>query len=165
MPLEVKINGLRELDAAFQKFAADASEKLLAQGVSAGAKVIQDAIAARAPVRQEGGQKKAAKGSSRGPGWLRRHIRRKRVNKGSGTMISYSIGPSAAAFYARFVEFGHGPAKKRRAATTREVELGTRSTPAHPFIRPALGSAKSSSVNALVENMRARLARFVRDCK
>ena len=165
MPLEVKITGLRELDAAFQKFAGGASEKLLAQGVPAGAKVIQDAIAAAAPIRQEGGQKRAAKGGTRGPGWLRRHIRRKRVNKGSGTMISYSIGPSSAAFYARFVEFGHGPAKKRRAATARDVELGTRSTPAHPFIRPALGASKSASVNALVSNMRDRLARFVRDCK
>lgn len=166
MPVTQKWTGLRELDQALQRFAGDASEKLLAGGVSAGAAVIQDAIEDAAPVRADDHPKRITPGgkATRGPGFLRRHIRRKRIAKGSGTTITYSIGPALAAFYARFVDQGHrGP--RRRRASAHEVELGTRSTPAHPFIRPALSASKDRAITAMIRNLKEQLDRFVRACR
>jgi HK97 gp10 family phage protein len=171
MPVEIKIEGLRELDAALQKFAGNLSEKFLLQGVSVGAKVIQDAIKAGAPVRSEGGQKRITAGhpgATRGPGFLRSRILRRRVQKQSGTTISYTIGPNRGAFYGMFVEKGHRPphrASALRRAKARHVELGTRATAAHPFIRPALSASKNAAVDAMVQNLKGRLASYVGQCK
>lgn len=170
MPADVEIKGLAELDRALQSFAGDLAEKFLAQGVSAGAKAIQDAIRAAAPVRSDTYAKRISRGSkaTRAPGFLRSRIFRRRVAKASGTAISYVIGPNKGAFYAHFVEFGHRPPHRKAAlgrAHAAGIELGTRSTPAHPFIRPAFSASKGASLDSMTRNLRDRLAGYVRDSR
>ena len=77
------------------------------------------------------------------------------------------------AFYWRFVEYGHkfvprntrvsqrtgrriGWARHRRAA---ELEYGTASAPAYPFMRPAYESKKSAAVDAMTTALSEILAR------
>lgn len=81
------------------------------------------------------------------------------------------------AFYWRFVEFGHkfvprntrvsartgrriGWAAHRRAA---ELEYGTASAPAYPFMRPAYESKKQQAADAMTRTLAAQLARNARD--
>lgn len=80
---------------------------------------------------------------------------------------------SPGAFYWRFVEFGHkfvpkntniskrtgrtvGWAAHRRAA---ELEYGTASAPAYPFMRPAFDGKKTVAMNAMTEALREQLER------
>jgi HK97 gp10 family phage protein len=70
------------------------------------------------------------------------------------------------AFYARFVERGHKfvPRKKqgtswkahRRAA---ELEYGTSSAPAYPFMRPAYMSKREASIDAMSKKLAEQLQR------
>lgn len=81
------------------------------------------------------------------------------------------------AFYWRFVEEGHkfvprntrvsrrtgrktGWAAHRRAA---ELEYGTASAPAYPFMRPAYESKKKQAADAMTQTLAAQLARNARD--
>ena len=81
------------------------------------------------------------------------------------------------AFYWRFVEEGHkfvprnkkvsartgrkmGWAAHRRAA---ELEYGTASAPAYPFMRPAYESKKATATDAMTKTLSEQLARNARD--
>jgi HK97 gp10 family phage protein len=162
------IKGLEGLQAALSRLPGVMQERLAVRAVSAAAKVVQDAIKARAPRRQEGGAK-AGKGKSRArnSGNLARHISRKRIGKKSGTQVAYTVFPSPTAFYGKFVEEGHGPpnSRHRQREATYQAEFGGRSTPAHPFMRPAMDSSQSASVDKFAEVMRAGLAEAVEDAK
>jgi HK97 gp10 family phage protein len=65
--------------------------------------------------------------------------------------------------YALFVERGHaapghGKAQQRKGKSAHEIEYGGRSTPAHPFMRPAWEVSKDAGLEAFVAYVRAGLA-------
>jgi HK97 gp10 family phage protein len=162
------IKGLEGLQAALSRLPGKIQEKLAVRAASAAAKVVQDYIKARAPRRQEGGVKGGTgKSKARNPGNLARHISRRRIKKGSGASVTYSVYPSKSAFYGRYVEQGHGPpnSRKRKREATYLAEFGGRSTPAHPFMRPAADSAKAASVEKFAQVLRDGLAEAVEDSK
>jgi len=165
------VKGLEGLQRALSRLPGIMQERLAVRAASEAAKVVQEAIKARAPRRQEGGAKsgkgQAAKGKTRNPGNLARHITRKRVKKGSGTTITYTVAPSRTAFYGRMVELGHGPpnSRKHMKESTYAAEFGSRMTPAHPFMRPAADSAKDASVARFGEVLREGLDAAVDEAK
>jgi len=82
---------------------------------------------------------------------------------------------SPGAFYWRFVEFGHKfvPRNKKRSKTGRtigwkahrqaaELEYGTASAPAYPFMRPAYESKKQEAVDVMTRTLAEQIARNAR---
>lgn len=79
------------------------------------------------------------------------------------------------AFYWRFVEFGHKfvPRNNKRGKTGRtvgwkahrkaaELEYGTASAPAYPFMRPAYESKKQEAVDVMTRTLAEQIARNAR---
>jgi HK97 gp10 family phage protein len=70
-------------------------------------------------------------------------------------------------YYWRFVEFGHRfvPKKKKKNTTWKahrraaELEYGTASAPAYPFMRPAYDSKRQEAVDAMSKTLREQLER------
>jgi len=82
---------------------------------------------------------------------------------------------SPGAFYWRFVEFGHKfvPRNTKRSKTGRtvgwkahrkaaELEYGTASAPAYPFMRPAYESKKHEAVDVMTRTLAEQIARNAR---
>jgi HK97 gp10 family phage protein len=161
------IKGLEGLQAALSRLPGIVQERLAVRAASAAAKVVQDAVKARAPRREEGGAKGGKGKKARNPGNLSQHISRRRVKKGSGTSVTYAVYPSPVAFYGKYVEEGHGPpnSRKHKREATYAAEFGSRSTPAHPFMRPALDSSQAEAVDKFAEVMRDGLNEAVEDAK
>lgn len=80
-----------------------------------------------------------------------------------------------AAYYWKFVEFGHKfvPRNKKRGKTGRtvgwkahrkaaELEYGTASAPAYPFMRPAYESKKQEAVDVMTRTLAEQIARNAR---
>ena len=63
------------------------------------------------------------------PGNLKAY-RAQRTSRGSGTTISYEVGPTGFAWYGRL------------------VEMGTRYAAAHPFMRPAMDAKGNDAISA-----------------
>jgi HK97 gp10 family phage protein len=143
----VEVKGLAELQATLSRLPGMIQERIGVQAMSAAAKVIQDEMANRAPIRQttadQPAPKKAygskKKGDFRFPGNLKRHITRRRVRAASGTMISYEVGPSGAAWYGRL------------------VEMGTKHASAHPFMRPAVDTKANEAINTFAATLDSKL--------
>lgn len=91
-------------------------------------------------------------------------------------MVRSGTASSPGAFYWRFVEFGHkfvprnkkiskktgrtyGWAAHRRAA---ELEYGTATAPAYPFMRPAYESKKQEAVDMMTRTLAEQIARNVK---
>jgi HK97 gp10 family phage protein len=124
------VRGLSELEDALALLPRELQNKYLAQGMSAGAKVIQDEIKQRAPVRTDGELKRLSKKSSRGrlPGYLKASVIRQLVHDGNTHGMTYRVGFGKKAFYAAF------------------YELGTRHQAARPFMRPAVEASANHAV-------------------
>lgn len=131
----VKVTGLKELQATLSKLPANLQERAGSHAVSEAAKVIQDEVKARAPVRQvpagsSGGKRVTArKVLLRYPGNLRRHIVRRKVSKRGDNHVAYVVAFARSAWYGRL------------------VELGTRNAAPHPFMRPAVDAKGAASIN------------------
>lgn len=72
------------------------------------------------------------------------------------TVRSGKFGTDGDAFYWRFVEFGHSFVRRRKkdqslkaARKASELEYGTSTAPAYPFMRPAYESKKQEAVDAM----------------
>lgn len=165
---EVKhVKGLAELQRMLSQLPAKIQEKSLVAGVSAGAKVVQDAMVARAPVRTDGLLKKIGKrGKSsrkaRLPGFLKASIGRKRVEKGSGSRVHYEVGVlRREAWYARLIEFGFmhvaGEISRGKRGGKRFSERVH--VPAKPFIRPAFAATQDAAVVKMAERLRSDIER------
>jgi HK97 gp10 family phage protein len=128
----VEVKGLSELQATLSKLPGKLQERTGVKAVSAAAAVIQAEVKARAPVRSHPGGKKISKGKGnaglRYPGNLKKHIGRRRTSRGSGTVISYAVGPTGLGWYGKL------------------VEMGTRVAAAHPFMRPAIAAKGDQAV-------------------
>ncbi len=135
----VHVKGLAELQRTLAELPSRIQEKVLVGATSAGAKVLQDEMTARAPVRQDGELKKLGRNSTKArlPGFLKASIGRKRTDRRSGTQVSYAVGVLGRAFYAIFYEFG------------------SRHQTARPFIRPAAEAKQDAAVEAMAAKLRA----------
>src|SRR5690348_5638329 len=131
------VKGLDDLMRTLGQLPAKIQEKALVTATGAGAKVLQDEMTSRAPVRHDNELKKLSKRSTRArlPGFLKASIGRRRVDKGSGSTVTYQVGVLAAAFYAIFYEFG------------------TRHQPARPFIRPAVETTQGAAVEKMADRL------------
>ena len=132
------VHGLDDLQRTLTQLPGKVQEKTLVTATSAGAKVLQAEMTARAPVRQDNELKKLSKGSTQArlPGFLKASIGRRRVNNGSGNSVTYQVGVIGRAFYAIFYEFG------------------SRHQPARPFIRPAVETTQDEAVNRMADSLR-----------
>ncbi len=128
----VEVKGLSELQRTLSQLPGKLQERVGVKAVSAAAAVIQAEVKARAPVRSHMGAKKRGKGKDAGqryPGNLKKHIGRRRTSPGSGTVISYAVGPTKMAWYGAL------------------VEKGTRYAAAHPFMRPAIDAKGMQAID------------------
>jgi len=105
------------------------------RSVSAAAKVIQDEVKARAPIREvpagtgPGKRITAGKPKLRFPGNLRKRVIRRKVSKRGDSRVHYIIGFAQAAWYGRL------------------VEMGTKTAAPHPFMRPAIDAKGNASID------------------
>ena len=142
MSVRVDITGINELQQTFNKLGLELQRRIGVRAVSQAAKIIQDEIRARAPVRQvQPGHKaghriywrKGSGGGLRFPGNLKAHINRRRRKNNAGNKITYEV------IIARFAWYG------------RLVEVGTKHSAAHPFMRPAVDAKGAASVDRFRE--------------
>ena len=143
--IQIEVKGLRELTDRLNQLPDKLSARLFVKGISAGAKVIQQAVAARAPVRQvpqgrrPGMPIKKGSGTMRYPGTLKTHIIRKRYKRPGTQKVTYDIMPTGLAWYGRL------------------VETGTRHAAAKPFMRPAVDAEGEAAINRVADVIRQGL--------
>jgi HK97 gp10 family phage protein len=182
--MQVRVEGAAELSAALGKLSFEMQRSMFRSALRDGAKVTLARIIANAPVRDEPGVKRSTKSSkavARGPGYLKRHIAIKSLRSRNRRQTAPEVGIVLTddAWYGRAVESGHAPPGKRnrqrylsrarrggsmlatalgRAMYAREV--GSRSTPPRPFIRPAVRATGPAAIQATADALRKRLARW-----
>lgn len=176
--VEVKIHGLKELDAALKQFPEQLQKLALTQAVRAGADVVVRGAKARAPVAEkphffypyvsrgkralltgfQGGRIKASARATAGekgrveiqPGLIRRSIRAWRVKSESATVM-----------------FRVGPRKKGKGYENdpwywRFLEYGTKYAAARPFLRPAFDEGKFAVIMAMKMQLEASIDRIAK---
>ena len=134
MTIRTRIEGAAELDRVLKRLPKAIGERVLANAVRAGAKIIRDEARAKAPVRVGGNLIRLGKRSSKGrlPGFLRSQIITAKARKGtSSDSVTIHVGPSTKAFYGLFQEFG------------------TRNHPAKPFLRPAFDGNVEKAIKGI----------------
>ncbi len=134
MTIRTRIEGAAELDRVLKLLPKAIGERVLANAVRAGAKIIRDEARAKAPVRVSGGLIRLGKKSSKGriPGFLRANIITAKARRGtSSDSVTIHVGPSRKAFYGLFQEFG------------------TRFHSARPFLRPAFDNNVEKAIKVI----------------
>lgn len=134
----ITLQGFPQLDKRFNQLAAVAKREALAKAVKAGAVIVRDDAAARAPRRT---------------GALAAHMTTK---VSADTDISEArafIGPGKKEFYGHFQEFGTGTFFEAAAARALGYPGRSRSTKrngrAQPFLRPALESTGPAAIREI----------------
>lgn len=137
------VRGIDELERTLTALPQKMAATILVTATSDGAKVLQDEISARAPVRSDGRQKSLGKLSlkARLPGFLKANIGRRRAPADSSTSVKYVVGVLRSAFYAVFDEYG------------------TRHQAARPFVRPAVESTADRVVAKMGDSLQHGLDR------
>lgn len=134
MALEVRVEGLKELDAKLKELGATVEKRLIRRGLVKAAEPIR-AEAARRVRRAEGGPtyteryvpKTRKQGGARGPGHAADHIIAKvSITRTHGATAR--IGPDVDHWYIAFQEFG------------------TPKAPAIPALRPAIASKSGEAI-------------------
>lgn len=159
--IELKVQGLRELNDALKALPRDVSEKLLDRAVGAGAAVVREEVARRAPIAASAHFR--ARGMKVPPGVLRKAVVAARA-KDVATFFSrtWIVGVRHGkrfrkggqdAFYWWWVENGHKIVSRnggsaRRTIRARRVAASGRVT-ANPFLRPAFELKKVAAVEAM----------------
>jgi HK97 gp10 family phage protein len=140
------------LIAKFDKINGEGLKQAERKALKVVGKLVQDAIVAKAPVRTDG----TPAGNALKPGALKADIKA-RVHISSdakaaqGDTSYVSIGPGKATSHvARWVENGHANPKAVKGAKT---------TPAHPFVRPAADATKQASIDTYEAIMTAEIAK------
>jgi HK97 gp10 family phage protein len=145
----IEVKGLSELTDKLNKLPDKLAKRLFVRAISQGAKVIQDEVAVRAPVRQPGPHERAGKPIATGkselryPGNLKRQIVRRKVKR-EGQKVTYQVKPTPRAWYGRL------------------VETGTRFAAAKPFMRPAIDAKGEASIKRVAEVIEAGLPEEVK---
>jgi HK97 gp10 family phage protein len=131
--VSVTIKGLKELDAALRALPDEMQAAPVRAGLKAGAKVLADGMSMRAPRDQD----------REGVTLAEEIVTATRVSNTKGTAVA-QIGPSKAAFYGFFQEFG----------TAHHV--------AQPFMRPTIDLDGQIAVAAYAVHMKAGIERAVK---
>jgi HK97 gp10 family phage protein len=145
----IEVKGLSELIDKLSKLPDKMAKRLFVLAISQGAKVIQDEVALRAPVRQPGPHERAGKPIATGkatlryPGNLKKQIVRRKVKR-EGQKVTYQVKPTPRAWYGRL------------------VETGTRFAAARPFMRPAIDAKGEASIKRVAEVIEAGLPEEVK---
>lgn len=143
--IKIDLKGFAELAEQLKDFGPKVARNGLRTSTFAGAKVIKDEIAAKAPVRT---------------GALRDSISTFKRHTDSDNVVQYSIG-------IRNIRQKYGNTsenlRKRRVGKTyfvqgptfygRFVEFGTSKMSAHPFMRPGFASAVQGALNAIRDGL------------
>jgi HK97 gp10 family phage protein len=137
---EVEVLGLKELDQALKELPTALQKTVLTKGVERAGGVIQQGMVRRVT---RAAVHRIERRGQRYPKPLFEEIKvRVRVDR-DGDVVAL-VGPSKKAFWGRF------------------VELGTRSQPARPFMRPALDEDGQLAVTAFATGAREELETVVR---
>lgn len=135
--VEIKVDGLAELDRKLRALGPDIARKGLRSAVGAGARVILNQAKARAPVDT---------------GTLRRALYMKQIREESSD--------SRQTFFVS-VRSGKKEQKKNRDAWYwRLVEFGTEKMSAQPFLRPAFEAAKLQALERIKAKLAERIQKF-----
>lgn len=135
--MELELRGVKELVAALEKKRADVSGPGMVKALRAGGRVIQAAMASRAPVLN----KTTAGSTALPPGTLKESIRV--AVPRSVLPVEVHVGPSGRAdVVGAWVEYGHrqvsgGHLKLLGNGKSRGKGKAGRDVPAHPWARPA----------------------------
>lgn len=139
--VQFQVEGIAALKAKLRRMSGDLRRKLLIKGANAAADVYKTAAEAAAPVRK---------------GILKKSFG-KRVRPGGDFRASVGVGVYGAdAYYASWVEFGHGPKRIRRGKRSR-TSPGTLVAKPHPFLRPAFDTKSDAAAQAAHEVILAGL--------
>lgn len=149
------VQGLEELKQTLATLPERMASDLVRAGMREGSKTIRRAIQSQAPIAKG----RVPKQYGQAAGDLKRNIiirsRRKK------NILDFRVGVNDKAFYGRFVEAGHRhrrlPRNKTLAAIAHAIEVGDKSTPPHPFMRPAF---EQSWRNALDQTASSIATRF-----
>jgi len=167
--ISMRIEGLRELQAALKALGPEVSEAILTRGLREAGEALEQEIATRTPVAPEPHRR------GKSPGVMRESVTTT-VAFQSPVEARVTVGPRVA--YAHLVEFGHaiiarGPGKGVKAGARRTALKARRAAgaighvPAKPFVRPAFDAVKERLVGIFTETVRgavdaARALRRVR---
>lgn len=135
--VEMKVDGLAEMDRKLRALGPDIARKGLRSAVGAGARVILNQAKARAPVDT---------------GTLRRALYMKPIREeSSDSRQTYFVG----------VRSGKKEQKKNRDAWYwRLVEFGTEKASAQPFLRPAFEAGKFQALERIKSKLAERIQKF-----
>ena len=154
----VKIDGLKELDAALRNIPAQLERKYLRQAVGAMGKVVRDAVREQAPIRT---------------GLLRReivHVRSKRGAKKGQETFYVMVRQKTKKYANNSVNRRRGRVGKSYKAEGdayywRYLEFGTATIRPQPFLRRGFESSKTKAVQALQDRLRKSLDLLARENK
>lgn len=134
-----KFDGFDDLLANFKALPEQVAKKHLRASVSAGAKVVREAVKERAPVDT---------------GRLKRSVYQKQIRERSGpTTQAFFVGVRSGA------KRGKNGKKDYSQAAFYWIfrEFGTSKLPAIPFLRPAFEAQKEAAVDAIAETLDKRI--------
>lgn len=155
----IKITGLEEVKQALAGFSTRLQRRIASESLAASARVFAEAVRAKAPMRSEPGLKTAGKGMTRQPGFLKRHIgffrQKRKVERG---LVKWLAGPTSAAYYARFVEFGHAAGKRKKYGRGVTVATGLKMVPPHPFVEPTFNAAYQAALQVFITDFQIGVA-------
>lgn len=164
--IRMEVTGLAELSEALKQLPINIGQNVLRGAVYAGAKVIKDGIADRAPVYIGDDPRVQA-------GVLKNAVYMKQIPELSSEIqqvfyISLRKGKKEQtkgrdAYYWSWVEFGHNfvprkpkgiSIKNHRASA---AASGLLHVPAHPFVRPGFEASKGDALKAILSYMEKRI--------
>lgn len=152
--VNVRINGLREIQAAMAELPRRVDKKVMDAGLLDGARIVRDDAKNRVPLLKE-------PDARRRRGTLRRAIRAGRVRptQYAATVwvrIRQLSGRQRASFKAKN-RGAKGADNPNDPFYWRFVEFGTSKMPAKPFLRPAFEARKTEAVNKAIATFRTRI--------
>ena len=164
--MQIKVTGLKEVEATLQSLGSKAGTKILRQSMLAAARPILNQAKANAESIKEGsGALHKSLGSRFYAG--ARNVADDSQVLNMGGRFTVSIAPikrnrvavalhnlfygrkRRGIFYGHLLEFGH-------------ADRAGKSVPARPFLKPALDSRGSQAVSTLADQLRARIARHLK---
>lgn len=148
--ISIRVDGIPELDALMAEISGPVVERAMIAGVTAGAKIFQQAITDAAPTRPD-----LPSTTALAIGELKSKIQIRLMKLRSGTIAAFIEPSPDVRHIARFVEYGHRIVKGGRLKSGKGKMRGIVSP--HPFVRPAFDSSESAAVDAMRETILAEM--------